>query len=62
RKISGIETRLNKLLNLDDSLKGGKTLKHPKVPYRVRIEKVVDEKGEEKVLIESEGGEESKEE
>jgi predicted transcriptional regulator len=60
-KISGIESKLNELLNLDNYLKGGKTLKHPKVPYRVRIEKVIDEEGVEQVIIESEGGEEVKE-
>ncbi len=61
-KISGIEAKLNKLLNLDNYLKGGKTIGHRKVPYRVRIEKVIDEKGEEQVLIESTSEEESKEE
>lgn len=56
-KISGIESKLNSLLNLDNFVKNGKTIKHPRVPYRVRIEKIVDEDGEEVVLVESEGGE-----
>jgi len=58
KKIAGIEAKLNELLNLDSYLKGGRTISHRKVPYRVRIEKVIDEEGQEHVLIESEGGEE----
>jgi predicted transcriptional regulator len=56
-RISGIEAKLNSLLNLDNIVKDGKTIKPPRVPYRVRIEKVLDEKGEEVVLVESEGRE-----
>ncbi len=61
-KISGIETKLNKLLNLDSNLKEDETPRSPKDPYRVRIEKVIDEKGEEQVLIESSAEEETKKE
>jgi sugar-specific transcriptional regulator TrmB len=57
-RISGIESKINNLLNLDNIVKNGKTIKHSRVPYRVRVEKVVDEEGEKVVLVESEGGEE----
>jgi predicted transcriptional regulator len=59
KKIGGIESKLNKLLNLDSSIKEGKKSKAPRMPYRVRIEKTVDEKGEEQVTIESSSEEEN---
>jgi len=58
KKIGGIESKLNKLLNLDSSIKEGKKSKAPKMPYRVRIEKIIDETGEETVTIESTAEEE----
>ncbi len=60
KKIGGIESKLNKLLNLDRVLKEDKNPKSSKEPYRVRIEKVIDEKGEETVHIESTADEEKK--
>jgi predicted transcriptional regulator len=59
-KINGIEAKLNKLLNLDSNLKDDKTSRSSKDPYRVRIEKVIDEKGEEQVFIESSAEDEGK--
>lgn len=44
KKIKGIEHRLNKLFNLDTYLKEGKEIKPPKIPIRIRIEKVEKEK------------------
>jgi predicted transcriptional regulator len=46
KKIRDIEDRLNRLLNLDRYLKEGKEIKPPRIPVRIRIEKV--EKEEEK--------------
>lgn len=46
RKIKRIEDRLNRLFNLDEHLKGGKELRAPKVPIRIRIEKIEDEEEE----------------
>lgn len=61
RKISGIETRLNKLLNLDRYIEKEKTFIHPKIPYQVRIEKIIDDEGEEHMVIKSSADEEVKE-
>lgn len=52
-KISGIEAKLNRLLNLDNLVKNGRTIKHKGVPYRVRIEKIIDDQGKEQVVVES---------
>jgi predicted transcriptional regulator len=44
KKIRDIEDRLNRLLNLDRYLKEGKEIKPPRIPVRIRIEKVEKEK------------------
>jgi predicted transcriptional regulator len=45
KKIRDIEDRLNRLLNLDRYLKEGKEIKPPRIPVRIRIEKVEKEEG-----------------
>ncbi len=55
-KLSGIEERVNNLLNLDRYFEGERVINYSSGPYKVRIEKLVDDKGEELVLIESQGG------
>jgi len=42
-KIKGIERRLNELFNLDRYLKEGKEIRPPKIPIRIRIERVAKE-------------------
>jgi predicted transcriptional regulator len=39
-KVKGIEDILNRVSNLDERLKGKKKLKRPRLPYRIRIERV----------------------
>jgi predicted transcriptional regulator len=46
KKAGGIEEILNRVSNLDEGLKG-KKLKRPKLPYRIRIERVDGEEDEE---------------
>jgi hypothetical protein len=60
-KLGGIETLLNRLQNLDVYIRGERTVTYRRGPYKVRIEKLIDENGEERVFIESEGGENQKE-
>jgi predicted transcriptional regulator len=55
-KLSGIEASLNRLLNLDTYIGADKTLRYGRGHYKVRIEKLVDDDGEELVLIHKEGG------
>jgi predicted transcriptional regulator len=60
-RLSGFETSLNRLFNLDLHLTGEKPINLGKGQFRVRIEKVVDESGEEKVLIDSSNEDENTE-
>ncbi len=57
KKLDGIESKLNRLLNLDTYVKDEPSFKHPRIPYRVRIEKVTDDEGVEHVLVKSESDE-----
>lgn len=47
-KVKGMEQRLNDLFNLDKHLhEGEREFKHPRIPFKIRIEKVKKEKKEE---------------
>ena len=56
KRASKIEEGISRLLNLggrEEGSKKEKPLRHPKAPYRIRIEKVVDDEGKELVVVET---------
>lgn len=47
-KVNGMEQRLNDLFNLDKHLhEGGRELSHPRIPFKIRIERARKNHGEE---------------
>ena len=60
KRVDKIENRLNDLVNIDAYLKGDKKIKKPKLPIRIRIERVEDDDGYVNLKVEKETEEEDK--